>query len=110
MSVPMAMPKSLLRVMVILSRHSLCLEFATSNLFNMETFNGWKQHSASHESWYKLSRTVPYFFSGVQHPALPLSDALKTLKSFVDNLGYGPFDQVLVNWYKNGNDYISAHT
>ena len=29
---------------------------------------------------------------------------------FVDKLGNGPFDQVLVNWYQNGNDYISAHS
>ena len=50
-----------------------------------------------------------YHFSGLAHPALPLPDLLQSLKTWADGLGFGVFDQVLVNWYANGHDCIHRH-
>jgi len=49
-----------------------------------------------------------YVFSGKKHVALSVPDILKPVKEFFDK-EYGHFDQVLVNWYANGLDYISKH-
>jgi alkylated DNA repair dioxygenase AlkB len=36
---------------------------------------------------------------------------LQKIKKYVDEeLGFGEFDQVLVNWYRDGNDYIGTHS
>ena len=51
---------------------------------------------------------VDYVFSGKKHKALPIPDILLPIKYFFEDK-YGKFDQVLVNWYANGLDYISSH-
>lgn len=53
---------------------------------------------------------VPYTFSGKVHNALPIPEILHPIHEWVDNLGLGKFNQVLVNWYKDQNDSISAHS
>nr|QBK86557.1 MAG: alkylated DNA repair dioxygenase [Marseillevirus LCMAC102] len=53
-----------------------------------------------------------YWFSGMQHEALELP---KDFKSFLETANASkyatatPFDEMLVNWYKDGNDYIGSH-
>jgi alkylated DNA repair dioxygenase AlkB len=53
-----------------------------------------------------------YKFTGQELVAdMELGPILQSLKDWVEEtLGYGEFDQVLVNWYRNGNDYIGAHS
>lgn len=50
-----------------------------------------------------------YRFSGVLHPGLPIPACLDALLSDVQDLYETPFDQVLVNWYQDGTDYIGLH-
>jgi len=52
-----------------------------------------------------------YSFSGMTHPALPLpaefSQFLRWANSLYDDT---VFNQVLINWYGGGQDYIGAHS
>lgn len=50
-----------------------------------------------------------YQFSNVNHIADPIPDELKLLLDYVNNMGYGTYDQILVNWYMNGHHYIGSH-
>jgi alkylated DNA repair dioxygenase AlkB len=50
-----------------------------------------------------------YRFSGKVAKAAPLPDLLRKVKRHIDLLGYGPFNEILVNWYGDGNDYIGPH-
>lgn len=52
----------------------------------------------------------PYFFSGMYHGGGKLPKILEKLLVWVNNLGYDEFNQVMLNWYKNGNHYIGAHS
>lgn len=60
-----------------------------------------------------------YSFAGLQHQAdVPLPDILSPFLSFCNTLerdaigahGNNSFNQLLVNWYLNGNHYIGAHS
>lgn len=51
-----------------------------------------------------------YTFSGINHAPLELPDEFKPFLEWANSLDYGPFNQVLVNWYANGNHYIGAHS
>jgi alkylated DNA repair dioxygenase AlkB len=59
---------------------------------------------------YFQSYCVPYYFTGKLNKAEPLPNSFKFLKDFADNSEHGKFDQVLVNWYDNGLNYIGAHS
>lgn len=50
-----------------------------------------------------------YVFSGMRHNALPIPDELQPYLDYVNTLGYGQYNQVLVNWYKDGTHYIGKH-
>lgn len=52
----------------------------------------------------------PYYFSGMTHPCKPLPEAVKPFKVWADELTYGHFNSVLLNWYRDGFDYISKHS
>ena len=57
----------------------------------------------------------PYYFSGMTHDAVPLP---KEFKPFLDELRASDyndfcstgFNEVLVNWYEDGSDYIGPHS
>ena len=51
-----------------------------------------------------------YNFSGVNHVALDIPDIILPYLHFVNNLGYGEFNQILINWYENGLHYIGSHS
>ena len=51
-----------------------------------------------------------YHFTGMTHPALPLPEILQPYLDWVNGLGYGTFNEVLVNWYANGHHYIGSHS
>lgn len=52
----------------------------------------------------------PYWYSGMMHEAPPLPEPFRPFKEWVDQLGWGPFNQVLINWYANGHHYIGKHS
>ena len=52
----------------------------------------------------------PYYFSGKLHPAAPMPDAFLPLYEWTrECFSSEKFNQMLVNWYQDGNDYIGAH-
>lgn len=52
-----------------------------------------------------------YYFSGCVHKALPLPPQFQPFYDWADTIAYDnmKFNQVLVNWYANGNHYINRH-
>ena len=60
---------------------------------------------------YQQSYGEDYAFSGMVHKALPLEHPfLKKLLAWVCEHSGKKYQQVLVNWYDNGNHYIGAHS
>ncbi len=54
---------------------------------------------------------LPYHFSGTDHPAEEIKDEyLKKLQEWVNKDSGRKFNQVLINWYRDGNDYIGRHS
>jgi alkylated DNA repair dioxygenase AlkB len=51
-----------------------------------------------------------YEFSGTAHAALPLPAQLSPYLQWANSLGHGPFNGALINWYRDGEDYIGAHS
>ncbi len=51
----------------------------------------------------------PYRFSGVDHPAVPVTPELARLVEWAGAALGVEFNQVLVNWYRDGHDYIGRH-
>lgn len=59
---------------------------------------------------YTQSYLNAYYYSGMNHEAkAELPKHVDRIKAWVDGLGYGEFNQVLINWYEHGNHYITAH-
>ena len=50
-----------------------------------------------------------YKFSGVTHKALPIPDLFSDLIIYFNEKNNRNYNLVLVNWYRDGNDYISLH-
>ena len=57
---------------------------------------------------YNQSYLRDYTFSGVKSKALPLPEQFQIFLTYANSLGYGEFNQVLVNWYE-GEHYIGSH-
>jgi len=52
-----------------------------------------------------------YKFSGINHEALPITDPyLQKLNEWVNNNSGLLFNQLLINWYQDGNHYIGKHS
>lgn len=58
---------------------------------------------------FDLSFGRDYTFSRSNHIALPVPDTLQPLLDYINGLGYGEFNQMLINYYRNGHDYIGSH-
>ena len=50
-----------------------------------------------------------YAFSGMDHPALPIPVVFQPVWDWAVKSEYGPFNQMLVNWYENGHHHIGKH-
>lgn len=50
-----------------------------------------------------------YKFSGSEAKAHPLTPEIDYFLQIANSLGYGSFNQILVNWYADGNEYIGPH-
>lgn len=51
-----------------------------------------------------------YKFSGSEAKAHPLTPEIDYFLHIANSLGYGSFNQILVNWYADGNEYIGPHS
>eukprot|EP01001_Neometanema_parovale_P009212 NODE_5460_length_944_cov_118.922046_g5241_i0.p1 GENE.NODE_5460_length_944_cov_118.922046_g5241_i0~~NODE_5460_length_944_cov_118.922046_g5241_i0.p1 ORF type:complete len:269 (-),score=44.96 NODE_5460_length_944_cov_118.922046_g5241_i0:137-874(-) len=83
----------------------------------------WRQHPVNYGEVVILGKKIPtprwqesfgqgYYFSGMDHPPTrPMPSKVAEIQGFVDQeLGFGSFTQVLVNWYENGAHYIGRHS
>lgn len=57
-------------------------------------------------AWYG---PFPYRYSGIEHPARPLTPRLEALRRLVEGYTYRPFNCVLLNLYRDGRDSMSWH-
>lgn len=53
---------------------------------------------------------LSYWFSGVNHEAIPTPDHVLPYLQWANNLGLGTFNQILLNWYNDGTHSIGAHS
>lgn len=51
-----------------------------------------------------------YEFSGINHTPLETPPLFQPFWDWATTTEYGPFNQMLVNWYQNGHHYIGAHS
>lgn len=57
-----------------------------------------------------------YWFSGMEHTALPVPGIVQKYLDWANTTPYSQmyrfpgFDEVLINWYENGAEYIGAHS
>jgi alkylated DNA repair dioxygenase AlkB len=60
------------------------------------------------EAWYG-SWDYPYS-SGIVLKAAPMPSYLQVVINRIENTGFGTYNAVLINRYRNGSDYISPHS
>lgn len=60
-------------------------------------------------AWYG-DQDKPYSFSGITLHPLPWHNLLLIIKSRIEEVAGSPFNSVLLNLYRDGNDSISWHT
>ena len=53
---------------------------------------------------------MTYAYSGVTHQALPWTDALTGVRRHVEEAAGTPFNSVLLNFYRDGQDSIGYHS
>ncbi len=52
----------------------------------------------------------PYAYSGILHPARPLPPVIGALRDRIQDVAGQPFNTVLMNLYRSGNDSVSWHS
>jgi alkylated DNA repair dioxygenase AlkB len=52
----------------------------------------------------------PYYYSGINHEAIPLPIEFQPYLEWANNLGYGEFNIALINFYGHGGHYIGRHS
>jgi alkylated DNA repair dioxygenase AlkB len=67
-------------------------------------------HGEKETPRWQQSYGADYWFSGLMHKAAPVPALLQPFVNWTNALGYGAFQQVLVNWYQDGHHYIGAHS
>jgi alkylated DNA repair dioxygenase AlkB len=76
----------------------------------------WKQEVASFGrpfprlTAYHADPGVDYTYSGVTHPSSPWPDYLLALRLRIEEASQAPFNSLLLNYYRSGNDSIGYHT
>lgn len=51
-----------------------------------------------------------YSYSGITHPARPMTDSIDKLRREIEELAGEPFNCVLLNYYRDGKDSVSWHS
>ena len=59
---------------------------------------------------YQRSYGRDYKFSGVVSKGYPIPPEIQPYLDWVNSLGYGEFNEILLNWYEDGSHYIGAHS
>ena len=92
------------------------------NLSNVDHFNKiWELHPTEHANVIIFGKSTPiprwqrsygrdYKFSGVISKGFPVTDEILPYLKWVNELGYGEFNEILLNWYENGEHYIGSHS
>ena len=81
----------------------------------------WDLHPEDHAEVMIYGKLIPiprfqrsygqdYKFSGVVSKGHPIPDELRPFLDWTNSLGYGEYDEMLLNWYKDGSQYISSHS
>jgi len=86
----------------------------------------WDLHPEEHAKVMMYGKLIPvprfqqsygksYSFSGVKHEALPIPPILQKFLDYANYTSYSDtysakFNMVLVNWYRDGKDYIGPHS
>jgi alkylated DNA repair dioxygenase AlkB len=61
-------------------------------------------------TWYYADPGVAYTYSGVTHESAPWPDHLLGLRARVEEVAQAPFNSLLLNYYRHGQDSIGWHT
>ncbi|GAI96844.1 unnamed protein product, partial [marine sediment metagenome] len=92
------------------------------NLCDHESFQKiWNMHPEEQGKILMYGKLIPiprwqrsygkdYKFSGVVSKGYPITEELLPYLNFVNKLGYGEFNEILLNWYENGDNYIGPHS
>jgi len=92
------------------------------NLNNKENFKKiWDIHPEEHAKVLIYGKHIPiprwqrsygkdYKFSGVVSKGYPITEEISPYLNWVNGLGYGEFNEILLNWYENGENYIGSHS
>lgn len=51
----------------------------------------------------------PYYFTGILHDAPPLPPCFSPFLDWANDTGHRPYNAALINWYKDGSQYIGPH-
>lgn len=89
-----------------------CLAFDFDTLWNLhpEEYGLVKmQGKLIHTPRWQQTYGRSYKYSGMNHPELPIPEKFKIFFDWANESGYGPFNQMLINWYQNGLHYIGKH-
>jgi alkylated DNA repair dioxygenase AlkB len=82
----------------------------------LKALTPWKQETASFGrpfprlTSYYADPGVSYTYSGVTHPALAWPEYLIPLRRRIEGAASAPFNSLLLNYYRTGNDSIGYHT
>jgi alkylated DNA repair dioxygenase AlkB len=96
--------------------HFLTIEQADELFASLKLDVPWKQEVASFGrafprlTSYYADPGVVYRYSGVEHPALPWPECLGELRRRVEGAAGAPFNSLLLNYYRDGNDSIGYHS
>ena len=96
--------------------HFLAAEEAERLFARLKEQTPWKQETASFGrpfprlTAYYADAGVHYTYTGVTHPALAWPDELLALRRRIEGAAQAPFNSLLLNYYRDGNDSIGYHT
>jgi alkylated DNA repair dioxygenase AlkB len=81
-------------------------------MFDAEVISSRWHRSYLHQPERDLARPRSYMYSGMEpFEDLSLPIPFQKLRTFLNEKENGtPYNQVIVNWYANGNDYIAPHS
>lgn len=73
------------------------------------TVSGRRFYMPRYQTWY-ADRGVRYNFSYELHAQRDWTAALFSLKRKIENYSGAKFNSVLINWYRNGQDWVDWHS
>lgn len=97
-------------------RHFLTPEQADELLATLKALTAWKQETGAFGrpfprlTAYYADEGVAYRYSGVTHPSLPWPDHLLALRQRIEEAASAPFNSLLLNYYRDGQDSMGYHT